>query len=122
MELRHRVRYRLTADAMFTWDAPQRNKLSGKGVTRDISVAGAFIFTKTCPPVGATLDLEIFLSSDPGAGRRTVQIKTFATVIRVEHKTDCEGFAAEISRCCLMDISGSIVGQHTRIVGQHTSR
>jgi hypothetical protein len=63
-------------------------------VTRDISVAGAFIFTRTTPPVGAALDLEVFLSSPVGTGRRSVQIKANATVVRVDHEAHCEGFAA----------------------------
>jgi PilZ domain len=92
MELRNRVRYRLSADAVFAWDGPSQ-LLQGEGITRDISVAGAFIFTRTCPPVGATLDLEIFLSSTPARGRK-VQIKTVAKVIRVEHSATAEGFAA----------------------------
>jgi PilZ domain len=94
IEVRNRVRYRLSADAVFSWEGPQRNCLLAEGVTRDISVAGAFIFTRTCPPVGAMLDLEIFLSSAPGSKGRTVQIKTVARVIRVEHSNGGGGFAA----------------------------
>jgi hypothetical protein len=63
-------------------------------MTRDISVAGAFIFTRMCPPVGATLDLEIFLTSSSGGRGRTVQITTEARVIRLEHAAGAEGFAA----------------------------
>jgi hypothetical protein len=92
MELRNRVRYRLSADAVFTWDGPSQ-RLQGEGITRDISVAGAFIFTRTCPPVGATVELEVFLSSTP-TKVKMVQIKTIAKVIRVEHSEKVEGFAA----------------------------
>jgi hypothetical protein len=92
MELRNRVRYRLSADAVFTWDGPSQ-PLRGEGITRDISVAGAFIFTRTCPPVGATVELEVFLSSTP-TKVKMVQIKTIAKVIRVEHSATVEGFAA----------------------------
>ena len=63
-------------------------------MTRDISLAGAFIFTRTCPPVGATLDLDIFLSTSLGSPRKTVRIKTEAKIIRVEHSAAAEGFAA----------------------------
>jgi hypothetical protein len=68
--------------------------LLGEGVSRDISVAGAFIFTRTCPPIGATLELEIFLSPAGGGSAKRVQIKTEARVIRVEHTASAEGFAA----------------------------
>ncbi len=94
VEFRHRVRYRLSADAVFAWESAQHGRLVGEGVTRDISLAGAFIFTRTCPPVGATLALDIFLSPAPGSKGRIVRIKTEATVVRVEHSVAVEGFAA----------------------------
>jgi PilZ domain len=102
MELRSRVRHRLSADAVFTWEGPQRNKLFGEGLTRDISVAGAFIFTRTTPPLGAFVDLEILLSSPVENKGRSVQIKTHAKVIRVDHETNCEGFAATSSDFTLL--------------------
>jgi hypothetical protein len=94
MELRNRVRYRLSADAVFAWEGAQHGRFLGEGVTRDISLAGAFVFTLTCPPVGATVQLDVFLSPALGSARRTVRIKTEATVIRVEHSGAAEGFAA----------------------------
>jgi hypothetical protein len=87
------VRYRLGADAVFTWKGAQDARLLGEGVTRDISLAGVFVFTRTCPPVGATLELDIFLSPAPGNRGKTVRIKTEAVVVRVEH-SGVEGFAA----------------------------
>ena len=93
MEHRNKIRYRLTADAVFAWEGPRHNRLQGKGVTRDISLAGAFIFTPTSPPVGSTVELEIFLAPASGVGKK-VRIKTEATVIRVEHSGAPEGFAA----------------------------
>jgi len=88
------VRYRFSADAVFAWEGPELNRLLGEGVTRDISVAGAFIFTRTCPPVGARIELEIFLSRTSGNNGRTVHIKTEARVVRVEHVSGADGFAA----------------------------
>jgi len=93
-ELRNRMRYRLSADAVFAWEGAQHGRLVGEGVTRDISLSGAFVFTRTCPPVGATLELDIFLSPTLGNTGKTVRIKTVATVIRVEHTAAAEGFAA----------------------------
>jgi PilZ domain-containing protein len=93
MEHRNKIRYRLTADAVFAWEGPQHNRLQGKGITRDISLAGAFVFTPTSPPVGAMVELEIFLAPASGVGKK-VRIKTEATVVRVEHSAAPEGFAA----------------------------
>src|SRR5216684_7209224 len=92
MELRNRVRYRLAANAAFSWESAQTSRLLGKGVTRDISLAGAFILTLTCPPVGTAVQLEIFLPPLL-RGARSVRIKTGATVIRVEHSGGGEGLA-----------------------------
>lgn len=94
MELRNRVRYRLSADAVFAWEGAQQAKFLGEGFTRDISLTGAFIFTLTCPPVGATVQLDVFLHTATGSARKTVRIKTEATVIRIEHSAATEGFAA----------------------------
>lgn len=63
-------------------------------MTRDISVTGAFIYTRMCPPVGAILKLEIFLSPRHGNKGKTLQITTTATVIRVDNSAGAEGFAA----------------------------
>lgn len=94
MEQRNKVRYRLSADAVFAWEGAQHTRLQGKGVTRDISLAGVFIFTATCPPVGAEVELDIFLSGRPAMEAKKVCIRTEAKVIRVEHSAGPGGFAA----------------------------
>lgn|SRR5260370_40123627 len=94
MELRKRVRHRLSADAVFTWESAERMYLHGEGVTRDVSSSGVYIFSLTCPPVGATIQLEVLLFA-LASGARTLRLKTDATVIRVEHGSAAgeEGFA-----------------------------
>jgi PilZ domain-containing protein len=92
MELRKRVRYRLAANAVFAWESAQSSRLLGQGVTRDISLAGVFIFTSTSPPVGTAVQLEIFLPPLL-RGTQGARIKTEATVIRIEHSGGAEGFA-----------------------------
>ncbi len=94
MELRNRVRFRLSADAVFAWEGARHGRFQGEGLTRDIGLAGTFIFTLTCPPVGATVQLDIFLSPATGAARNAVRIRTEAVVVRVEHSGPLEGFAA----------------------------
>ena len=94
MELRKRVRHRLAADAVFMWESAEHTPLYGDGVTRDISLSGAYIFSLTCPPVGGAIQLEVALLPLDG-GSRTLRFKTAATVIRVEHANagGDEGFA-----------------------------
>lgn len=95
MELRNRVRYRLSADAVFAWEGAQHARLLGDGITRDISITGAFVFTATSPPVGTIVHLDVFLSSRLGRGpEKKIRIKTEAEVVRVEHSAMAEGFAA----------------------------
>ena len=94
MELRNRIRYRLSADAVFAWESLQHNRLQGKGITRDISLTGAFIFTSTCPPVGSVVEVDVFLTPWSGTAGKKVRIRTQATVVRVDHSAASEGFAA----------------------------
>jgi PilZ domain len=93
-ELRNKIRYRLSADAVFAWEGFQHNRLQGKGITRDISLAGTFIFTPTSPPVGAKVEVDIFLAPASGSAGKKVRIKAAAKVTRVEHSATREGFAA----------------------------
>jgi hypothetical protein len=93
-ELRNKIRYRLSADAVFAWEGLQHNRLQGKGITRDISLAGTFIFTPTSPPVGAKVEVDIFLAPAFGSAKKNVRIRAAAKVTRVEHSATHEGFAA----------------------------
>lgn len=94
MELRNRVRYRLAASAVFAWKGANRSRLRGEGITRDISLTGAFVLSSTCPPVGAIIQLDVFLASSVPGMNKGVRIKAQATVTRVEHSETVEGFAA----------------------------
>jgi hypothetical protein len=94
MELRNRIRYRLSADAVFAWEGLEHNRLQGKGITRDISLTGVFIYTSTCPPVGATVELDVFLFPASGAAGKKVRIRTEAKVTRIDHSAASEGFGA----------------------------
>jgi PilZ domain len=94
MELRNRIRYRVEADAVFAWEGVRRDRFSGHGVTRDIGLGGAFVFTATCPPVGSTVEIDIILVPAQGSSRKTVHIKTEATVTRIDRSSTPEGFAA----------------------------
>jgi len=107
MELRKRVRHRLGADAVFTWQGAENSWLHGEGVTRDISFAGAFIFSLTCPPVGSAIQLDVLLLPLQ-SGERSLRMKTEATVIRVEHANGIEGFAVVIEGVSLAEGSSHL--------------
>jgi hypothetical protein len=84
MERRKHDRYLLSARAVFSWQGPEQKRFEREGVTRDISVAGAFILTRSCPPAHAAVQVELFLPPIHGTVA-TVQIRAEALVLRVEH-------------------------------------
>src|SRR5579859_6770227 len=50
MDMRKEIRYRLDAPAVYSWEGMCGRRFHGEGITRDISVQGAFIVTATAPP------------------------------------------------------------------------
>jgi len=83
MELRKGIRYRLDAEAVFTWEGGPHRKFQGEGVTRDISVQGAFILTATMPPPNCPIHVDLLLPSLSGM-QSLVRISGRARVIRVQ--------------------------------------
>ncbi len=97
MERRTNTRYRLGARAVFSWEGAEKNLLQGEGVTRDISLSGAFILSLTCPPAEAVVQVELFLPPFHGTVA-TARIKAKARVLRVEQAPEGEqqsGFAVD---------------------------
>ncbi len=84
MELRRKLRFRVRAPAVFSWEGARGDRFQGEGLTRDISLCGAFLFSPTCPPVGEPIQLDIFLSL-PDGSVSPVQVRAQACVVRVEH-------------------------------------
>jgi len=84
MERRTQDRYLLSARAVFSWEGPEQKRFEGEGVTRDISIAGAFILTRSCPPAHTVVQVELFLPPIHGT-EATVRFKAEALVLRVEH-------------------------------------
>jgi hypothetical protein len=95
MEMRRELRYRLDFPALFSWNNADHRRLHAEGITRDISVLGAFIVTATSPPVETQVEVEVVLPSFLGK-KSVIRIKGEARVIRLEHRSgDCgeNGFA-----------------------------
>src|ERR1700674_1610084 len=82
VERRSHIRYRLEIPAIFSWESSQRSRLQGEGITRDIGLEGAFIFTAACPPVETPIQLVLLLPPLTGA-KATIRIKGEARVLRV---------------------------------------
>ena len=90
METRREIRYRLDAPALFSWESAQHKRLQGEGVTRDISVFGAFILTPTCPPVDVPIQVEVVLPSLTGL-KPIIRVCGTARVLRVDHSSNGGG-------------------------------
>jgi hypothetical protein len=90
MEMRRELRYRLVVPVLFSWESAHHKKLYGEGITRDISVLGAFIAAPTCPPVETLVQVEVVLPSLAGM-KSQVRIKGEAQVIRVDHPSGGQG-------------------------------
>jgi hypothetical protein len=84
MDMRKEIRYRLDAPAVFSWEGMGRRKLQGEGITRDVSVQGAFILTTTMPPPDCPIQVDLLLPSLTGVSS-TMRITGKARVIRVDH-------------------------------------
>ena len=90
MEMRKEIRYRLDAPALFSWESAQHKRLQGEGITRDISVFGAFIVTPMCPPVDVPIQVEVVLPSLTGL-KPVIRVSGEARVLRVDHSSKGEG-------------------------------
>ena len=96
MERRKTIRYRLSVNAIFTWQSAGHARLRAEGITRDISPLSAFISASTCPPAGANVQVDIFLFLLPNRGSAPdLRIRTEAQVLRLDHagKHGQDGFA-----------------------------
>jgi len=97
MERRTQDRYMLNARALFSWEGPEQKRFEGDGVTRDISIAGAFILSRSCPPTHTKVQVELFLPPIHGTVA-TVRMRAEARVLRVESGPPGEqqsGFAVD---------------------------
>lgn len=90
MQLRGELRYELNAQANYSWEVADHGRVRGEGVTRDLSIVGAFVATSTCPPVQTTVRVEIALPSLPGM-RTKIRLTGEARVVRVEHASEGRG-------------------------------
>jgi hypothetical protein len=95
MERRKHSRYRLGVPVIFSWRDTRHAQHQGVGLTRDISIAAAFVATASPPPLEANIKLEVFL---PPASRLAppMRIHGEGQVVRVEAIKDHEapgGFA-----------------------------
>jgi hypothetical protein len=91
----------LEAPAVFTWENFDHTRLQGEGLTRDVSLLGAFILTSTCPPNLTSIRVEMALPPLTGINA-DIRVIGEAQVVRIEHPSGShggDGFA--VVRCDL---------------------
>jgi hypothetical protein len=72
----------MSTSVIFHWMGPENQRLQGEGATRDVSVEGVFVLTKTCPPENALVQMEVILPLSDGASK--AQMKADMRVVRVD--------------------------------------
>jgi len=92
--------------AVFSWGKRVGDKKRGKGVTRDISAGGMYLYTETPPPVGAPVKLELLLPKVRGV-LQNLRMKVMGRVVRVQppegEDEPISGFAAITDRFILQE-------------------
>jgi hypothetical protein len=111
MEMRNELRYRLDAPAVFSWEGAHHRRFQGEGITRDVSVQGAFILTATIPPPECPIQVDLLLPTVTGLNAE-MRITGRARVIRVEQSPSeswIRGFAVvtdDLNQWGLMTMPG----------------
>src|ERR1700730_1486358 len=110
--MRKDIRYRLDAPAVFSWEGARHKRFQGEGITRDISVQGAFILTATMPPPDCPVHVDLLIPSVTRV-MNTMRITGRARVIRLERspkETWIRGFAVvtdELNQWDLLTLEGN---------------
>lgn len=89
---RKHQRYGLEVPVVFSWK-DVHDVRQGIGLTRNLSLGGAFIFATTLPPSGATLRIKAFLP--PSGANMPALLRWRGEVVRLEqgHDQVPSGFA-----------------------------
>jgi hypothetical protein len=99
-ERRSVVRYRTEVPVTFHWGSADV-----EGVTRDISVAGAYVFSEICPPIDALVHVDILLPMSSGADKPRMSAKM--RVVRVDDRSRQQktGFSVTGKSFALLSVS-----------------
>ena len=101
LERRQQIRFGIRAVVDFEWHDGKGVLHQGRGLTRDISLNGLFVYSDFPPPANADLQAKMFFASITGANTN-LQLRTKALVLRREPATrrgEPQGFAL-LNRSC----------------------
>jgi hypothetical protein len=95
LERREQIRFGLHAVVDFEWVDGGGDRQQGRGVTRDISLKGLFVYSDSPPQAKADVQVEVFFASITGANTN-LQLRINALVLRGEpamRRGERHGFA-----------------------------
>jgi hypothetical protein len=96
LDMRKTTRYAVASPASYRWVSVEGQPLASRGITRDISSAGAFVFARTHPPLGSRIEVEISLPNLNDT-RRGARLFGLGQVVRAERSNENEaGFAVSV--------------------------
>jgi hypothetical protein len=93
VDRRRNRRFDLRAPVTYFWAEAANIHGTGHGITRDVSQAGLFVTTDSCPPVGTAVELELSFR----LGDDSLHMRANGSVVRVEANEGAgqeQGFAA----------------------------
>jgi hypothetical protein len=102
-ERRKHNHFRLEVPVVFSWQDARQAQHEGVGLTRDVSINGAFVLTTSPPPLQAMIKLKAFFPPVVGVAK-PVRIHGEGRVVRVEaikHHATRKGFAVAGKRFVL---------------------
>lgn len=82
-ERRGSKRFRLRLAVVFSWRDPQGIVQSGEGSSTNISSRGIYVRTKSAPPVGTAVEMNVFLPQ-PAYDIRAAEIHAKGQVTRID--------------------------------------
>jgi hypothetical protein len=95
MERRGATRFRLRLAVVFSWRDEQGIVQGSEGWSRDLSSRGIYVRSDMVPPVGAAVEMNVFLP-EPGYQIRAAELHAKGLVVRIDRRagTQSSGFAA----------------------------
>jgi hypothetical protein len=116
MERRGGTRFRLRLPVAYSWKEETGGVKGGEGQSRDLNSRGIYVRSSAIPPIGANVEMNVFLS-EPGHPTRPAELHAQGRVVRIDpgsSMVEAAGFAAMNHTVILRDSQGRVVdGEHS---------
>ena len=111
MDRRRAPRFRLRLVVALSWKDDAGVMSGTQGYTRDINTGGIYVESELSPPLGAYVEMNVFLPK-PGLSARPVELHAEGRVVRIDatvSSTQIGGFAAMNHTTVIRDSRGRVV-------------